>query len=460
MDYTTLSRLKLQSLCVKYGLDASGKNEDLIQRLQAHSGQAGSDGAQTLKTTTATSTTIGASHSNNRQGELRTDVTVETVVQLEVSVKEEDHDEHHIHRGDGAQRSEATTPIKQEEEAPTTLPKDPALSPKVKQEVMHPSEMVNPFLVKAEEEEPTIKSESSEPEIKEEPELHEVAKSRKELRAFWEMRSKSDQMSSNVIRNTTRPPAKVIGKRARSNTLDESDGGDAEPRSRSPSNPLPASGTVRKLIGRFATGSSTTPEPVGSPSGVKRQRIDPNAVPTSPSVARIARLDSVASTVASSTSPTPVPSGAGSATASPKPKLSRREAAAEAARRVVRVPTGKRESARETSTSTLATTPPPPTTPRKGVSTPKRRAPSMEEHPGQETPTKKTFTGTGRGPSAETINRLATPKNKSLPTKRAAATASSTSAAVNAPAPPTPTRPRAPVLSTASRAAQRAKRGN
>ncbi|KAG0269518.1 hypothetical protein DFQ27_003206 [Actinomortierella ambigua] len=471
MDYNTLSRLKLQSLCVKNGLNASGKNEDLIQRLQAHSSQSSNDNTRTQDDTKATtSTAVSIGNSRSRRAGSRAGVTVEIVTQLEVSVKEEQHDDHGVQHGDRPQGLEVATPIKQEEGAPTALVREPLVSPQVKQEATHPGEVENPFLVKSEEQELTVKRESMEPEIKEEEEIQ----SRRALQAFWESRSKAGQMSSTHTIRDTQPPSKVIGKRARSDTVGDSDGrdershsidsGDASTvgsRSLSPSDPLPRSGTVRKLIGRFATGSSTTPEPVGSPSASKRQRIEPHrAPPSSPSATRVARFGSAASSTFSSASSTPATSGAGGVTASPKPKVSRREAAAEAARKVIRVPTVKKESAQESSASTLATTPPPPTTPRKGATTPKRRAPSTEDHPGLETPTKRTYTGTGRGPTAETINRLATPKNKSLSTKRAAVSSSSTSAPTNVPGPSTLTRPRAPILSTASRAAQRARRGN
>ncbi|KAG0226123.1 hypothetical protein BGW42_003912 [Actinomortierella wolfii] len=471
MDYTTLSRLKLQSLCVKYGLDASGKNDELIFRLQVHAGQISKDSAPTPEA----ATTNAVSARNTSSTEPHTDATAEAVSQLHVSIKQEEQEEHNVLHGDAPQSPKVTTPIKQEEQPLVAMSMDSISSPEVKQEADHSNKMENPFLVKTEEEAPSIKNEPVSPEIKTEVDMHETAMSRRELQAFWETRSKSSQMTASYAAKDTKSPhpSKITGKRPRSSTLDNSGGEDDKGtssdlghtdttfRSQSPSDSMPPVGTVRKLVGRFASGSSIAPEPVGSPSAIKRQRIDHNGVPpTSPSVVRVVRHGSATSTASStSTTHTSTTPGTGSAIANSKPKISRRAAAAEAARRVIKIPTVKKENAAEASASPPTTTPPPPTTPRKGVTTPKRRASSAEDYPGAEIPTKRTYRGTGRAPSAETINRLATPKNKLVVAKKTASS-SSVSASTNTHAPPTPTRPRAPVLSTASRAAQRAKRNN
>ncbi|KAG9324193.1 hypothetical protein KVV02_001994 [Mortierella alpina] len=171
-------------------------------------------------------------------------------------------------------------------------------------------------------------------------------------------------------------------------------------------NSLPTPGTVRSLIGKFA-GSAISPP--GSPVN-KRRRVEmsKSSRPSTTSVPSIPKYKKVIK----------IPT-AGSAKTKSAYAIG-----------TTRATTGIRQ--RKTTDSNANPTYSKSTSPALSSSTSRRP-------------------GSAKAVSAETINRLATPKKVSTaPTAVVSATISSSSTASS-----TPTRPRGPVLSTASRAAQR-----
>ncbi|KAG0034760.1 hypothetical protein BGZ82_005609 [Podila clonocystis] len=240
----------------------------------------------------------------------------------------------------------------------------------------------------------------------------------------------------------------------------------------SPSSSLPTPGTVRKMIGRFAT------------SGSKRSpAAEPPVAPLSPSKKR--RVDSP---MTSSSVPTPGPSTPGPSTSTPSTP-SKHSALKN---KVVKIPVATSAKAKNvyatprvvgTPTIRKSTTPTPKAS-ETGKTVAIRRQKAIVEAASEGRPARRTSARLAAAPlasssstststsasttttttttrtssksvSAETINRLATPKKVNASVLASTTTPASFAMSVG---PATPTRPRGPVLSTASRAAQRSHR--
>ncbi|KAF9312424.1 hypothetical protein BG003_006306, partial [Podila horticola] len=266
----------------------------------------------------------------------------------------------------------------------------------------------------------------------------------------------------------SKPPQK---RKSEEDTEVKQEGAD-NTKAESPSSSLPTPGTVRKMIGRFAT------------SGSKRSpAAEPPVAPMSPSKKR--RIDSPAT--ASSSTPTPGSSAPGSSTPTPTTpsKLSTLK------NKVVKIPVATASSKaknvyatpRAVGTPTIKkSTTPTPKASEAGKAVAIRRQKAIVEAASEGRPRRtsarlaaaplasssttstSTLTSTttttptttsSKSVSAETINRLATPKK--VNTSTLASTTTPVSFAVSV-GPATPTRPRGPILSTASRAAQRSHR--
>ncbi|KAG0028992.1 hypothetical protein BGZ81_004218 [Podila clonocystis] len=240
----------------------------------------------------------------------------------------------------------------------------------------------------------------------------------------------------------------------------------------SPSSSLPTPGTVRKMIGRFAT------------SGSKRSpAAEPPVAPMSPSKKR--RVDSP---MTSSSTPTPGPSTPGPST--PTPTTPSKHSALK--NKVVKIPVATSAKAKNVyATPRVVGTPmikksttPTPKASETGKSVAIRRQKAIVEAASEGRPARRTSARLAAAPlaslsstststsastttttattrttsksvSAETINRLATPKKVNASVLASTTTPASFAMSVGS---ATPTRPRGPVLSTASRAAQRSHR--
>ncbi|KAF9370773.1 hypothetical protein CPB97_002490 [Podila verticillata] len=244
------------------------------------------------------------------------------------------------------------------------------------------------------------------------------------------------------------------------------EGSDNNTKEESPSSSLPTPGTVRKMIGRFATSSKRSPV------------VEPPVAPMSPSKKR--RVDSPATSSTPTGPSTPGPSTPGPST--PVPTTPSKNALKN---KVVKIPVATTKAKnvyatpRVVATPTIKKTPSTPKPSETGKAVAARRqkaivdasegrprrtsarlasAPLASSTATTSTSTTSTTTTTtttiSKSVSAETINRLATPKKTNA---SVTLTTASASFAVSV-GPATPTRPRGPVLSTASRAAQRSHR--
>ncbi|KAF9565015.1 hypothetical protein EC968_004275 [Mortierella alpina] len=383
-----MDRLQLQATCTKLGLDSIAETEELRQLLRDHCSQ---------PEMTVSNSTLEAT---------------------EVTVKEE--------TSDGIQAIEGELRIKEEVVEESAVAKDLDNSNSSK------SENVD-VVVKEEEEVVQVKEETTEGKeaedgsIKQEDDSHmdvDVKIEDKTVpviqrKQFWESKTSSTRSALPVSK------ARVAGRptqaRSKNESISNTSKSGMQKRERpaedlevdadvkeevDQGNSLPTPGTVRNLIGKFA-GSAISPP--GSPVN-KRRRVE--------------------------TSKSPRPS---TTTAPLIPKY----------KKVIKIPTvgsAKTKSAYAIGT-TRATTGMRPrktmesnTSPEDSASTSPALSSSTSRRP-----------GSAKTVSAETINRLATPKKISTAPAVVVPATSSSSSTV----PSTPTRPRGPVLSTASRAAQR-----
>ncbi|KAG0252988.1 hypothetical protein BG011_006617 [Mortierella polycephala] len=435
-----MSRLQLQAACVKHGLVSTGDNEELKRLLRefwTHL-DAGNE-------SDAIASVIGAGKTavpDNIKQETETAMTTEMTDVVMKDVNDEP--------------ALAST-------TPDVVVKEEALEDElqVKQEVVEESMSVSAVLETPPEEKQehkgiTIKQEESGVEVKSVQEMKikqeadtEMAVDTKtedatmpivQRKQFWESKSgntrsilpvsktrlNGQQSLATVKIQKTKIPTMQTGQK-RSRTADETDStaeANAED-GQTEQNVLPTPGTVRKLIGRFA-GSSISPSE--SPT-IKKRKMEPSKSPrpirpSPPVISKYKRVIKIPVAGASS-----VKSAYAMGASRPGTTV-RRSAMAVKQNTLADSTSDAVESGPSAPVSALS------------ASTNKKMSSS---------------TTTRTVVSAETINRLATPKKVTSPSTQTSAAATAALAS-SVPVPITPTRPRGPVLSTASRAAQRRNR--
>ncbi|KAF9916625.1 hypothetical protein BX616_003302 [Lobosporangium transversale] len=437
-DLSGLTRLQLQALCVKAGLDTTAGNEELRRILREHEmqhEQLESEDSMLKAAAGEEATVIDETEQvvSNRADINSTD-NVSTVITVVSEVKTEVFQEVKVEE---TEQGATIKPIASEHAAGPVKVKIEPEEAAIKQEDSNgQNRHIEAGSMNHVELTMTVKQELTDVEmpladVKVEETIVPVAKRKQ----FWEAKTSSPRIKSispsspsskSVIRpalsvgkarpngnqQTSTSRADVSQKRGRpledidgENDVDikGENGSDDDYRDRDSNSPtvnsLPTPGTVRSLIGRFA--GSATISPSGSPVNKKRRMDSPKTSPVSSASPKIPKYKRVIKI------PTANP---GATTAA-------------SARSVVGAPVKKRKTVSSAS----------PTPASAAASTVRKST----------------------GVSAETINRLATPKKV---VSAAANTAAPPSSVSSTSAPPVPTRPRGPVLSTASRAAQRRNR--
>ncbi|KAF9108844.1 hypothetical protein BGX27_008195 [Mortierella sp. AM989] len=459
-DLPSLSRLQLQALCVKAGLDSTAENEELKKILQEHWTQHQQDSIKSE--VTVNNEEIHGDTRPTDSDEMGTivfekDIKVTTDTNLGVVIE---RSEDRLKSIDAAEASEgikqegvgvengiavpsvAKTVIKTEKtlqasgdtimedmsQSNTEITDNVFIKHEAMDETVLPREPENPIVVKQEQDDITIKSEDNKAEIpvkmestEEKLKVDDTTISISHRKQFWE--SKTSFTRSTLPISKDRPASQIttpagtrsaIGqtrqtshKRSRE-AEDPATNGEIKDEDNqdngSGSSPFPTPGTVRNLIGKFA---GSTINPPGTSSSKRRKT---EAVKSSPAV-----------------------SGA--------PTIPRYK-------RVIKIPvagTATSKSAYALGNSKPGSTPGSTATARRKVAS---SSPSSSPAPSS---AKKTAV------SVETINRLAMPKKVNTAPALGAGTAPVAPPSF-IPAPTTPTRPRGPILSTASRAAQRRNR--
>ncbi|KAI1318616.1 hypothetical protein EDD11_006117 [Mortierella claussenii] len=447
-----LTRLQLQALCVKAGLDTTADNDELRRILIEHEAQQGQVVSEKMLTVEHLSDVAEETSMETQPGpeSITTTNTTTTVAEVRTDVNTE------VKSEDTGLDAGANTPaeevlIKNEAEegelTSTILESTLVIKSEQQEKVVikqeNVEENVTAKLTRSTVETVTLKQETEDAEMPlADVKVEETSIPMAQRKQFWEARTTNPTSSSSSVSvrsalpvsksrlashhsNTT---SQTSASQKRGRTTEDVDGGgdatvkdehDAESDSRtrgsnSPSgSSLPTPGTVRSLIGKFAGSTNVSPPTSGSPATKKR------------------KVDAV------KTTPVPVAS-----TAIPR------------YRRVIKIPVPGKGPHPNRSGSTGTTTT------RSTASSTRRKVVSESASP---TPTPAPTTSTSKktmAVSAETINRLATPKKVNT---LSAATAGTTPVAPpsftsSTSTTPTPTRPRGPVLSTASRAAQRRNR--
>ncbi|KAF9282322.1 hypothetical protein BGZ68_006057 [Mortierella alpina] len=400
----SMDRQQLQATCTKLGLDSTGETEKLKQLLLEHCSQQGPSHrgneapVHDSGTEAGTGATTGMTVSNS------------TLESTEVIVKEE--------TGDGTQAIEGELRIKEEVVEESTVAAD----------------LDNPFLVKTEQVHNVVKEEKEDEDVQVKEEeytglkdadmdvdtkIEETTVPVTQRKQFWESRTSSTRSTLPVSkarvagkltqagsRNVSTPTTSKPGTQKRERPADDLETDADVKEEADKGNSLPTPGTVRNLIGKFA-GSAISPP--GSPVNKRRKvEISKSPRPTTtlaPSIPKYKKVIKI---------PT-----AGSVKTKSAYAIG-----------TTRATTGTRQ--RKTTDPNASTTDNASTSPGLSSSTSKRP-------------------GTTKAVSAETINRLATPKKVSTAPAAVVPATTSSSSTVSV----TPTRPRGPVLSTASRAAQR-----
>ncbi|CAO3563354.1 unnamed protein product [Mortierella alpina] len=314
---------------------------------------------------------------------------------------------------------------------------------RIKEEVIEEStittELDNPLLTTTEEADPAVKEEES-VQVKEEESTGDKAAEERSIKQeddsqmdvdtkiedttvpviqrkqFWESKTSSTRSALPVSKaraagrlaqvGSSTPATSRLGMQKRERSAEDAEADDDVKEEVDQGNSLPTPGTVRNLIGKFA-GSAISPP--GSPVNKRRKvEISKSPRPSTTSVPSIPRYKKVIK----------IPTAGSAKTKSAY------------ATGTTRATTGTRQ--RKTTESN--------TSPADSASTSPALSLSTSRRP-----------GSAKAVSAETINRLATPKKVSTAPAAVVSVTSSSSSTV----PSTPTRPRGPVLSTASRAAQR-----
>ncbi|KAF9357545.1 hypothetical protein BGX26_003559 [Mortierella sp. AD094] len=449
-DLSSLSRLQLQALCVKAGLDTTAENEELRKLLQEHwiQHQQFQDGnhpviairSEEIHVPPGVADSVKVGTTDSALGvNVSSECNVESAEESELS--EDIKQEEQTAKDDIAAISVTNTEVKTEEaqfslqvsgdttmedvsQSNAAIAGDVFIKREVVEETTVTSDSERSFVVKQEQNEiaiklengqtdTTVKMESTEEKLN----VEDTAIPISHRKQFWEAKAASTRSGIPVSRdrltsqNSTgtdarrviSQPSQTSQKRGREAENTEANGNikDGDNQDDIGSNSLPTPGTVRSLIGKFA---GSTISPPGTPSSKRRKT---EAVKSSPA-------------------------------ASAAPIIPRYK-------RVIKIPVAGMASsksayalgANNTSKSTAAAK-------RKVTSSSPAGSPAPAS-------TKKTAV------SVETINRLATPKKVSTaPALGAGAAPVVPHSSASVPA--TPTRPRGPVLSTASRAAQRRNR--
>lgn len=486
----SMNRLQLQAACVKLGLDSTAENELLRKQLREHEGymQSHAHSSSATITTTSSITTITTEKSEQDSVVQRppdnTDVAMEDApeVQTEESVAatikveselEEEEQEQQQQEQDTLEEAEVQPEamaveelsIKQEvmdEDVQESLPFQDPLLVEVKTEKDEAGVVIkqekdtsssSTITIKQEKEEETIviikqekvDDKSPSDDVKKEDSPVPIAQRRQlwEARAAAPSQQRSGLPLSKARINNQHPNVAARGVNSTTTTPQvqkrrrAADGeDDMDVSMEDKSSPTPPSGTVRKLIGKFAGSSISAPS---SPVGKKR-RIDlPN----------------------SKSSPGPG-SSSGSSTFPSIPKF----------RRVVKIPVSSTRagsslyamgnSASRSGSGTVGT--------RRQGTLESANITTDKTSPGSTLVASASTAGatpkkTSKPVSAETINRLATPKKINAPASAAALSNIAPLLAPNfgaststAPSTATVTKARGPVLSTAARAAQRQKK--
>ncbi|KAF9929959.1 hypothetical protein FBU30_001049 [Linnemannia zychae] len=467
----TMNRLQLQAACVKLGLDSTLENDLLRKQLSEHDGFMNLHGHVSSITATASTsiTTLEPELSNISLPEAQDpDVTMDDVSGMEQSIltdnvkieqEEEQSNTHQEQQEIPANNAEVqleTMAVEELSIKQEVLEEDTQEISPVQEDVMIEvkiEKLETEVVVKQETdtiENITIKQEKEEEGIMIKQEKTDVAsistdKVKKEdspipiaqRRQLWEARSTPSQQRSNLPLSRARMNTTAAAKRAttitapnaqiqkRRRTADGEDDHDISMEEQSGS--IPPSGTVKKLIGKFAGSSISAPN---SPVGKKR-RVDLPANNSSPG------------------------SGSNSNSSRTFPSIPK-------IKRVVKIPVVGNRAA--SSLYAMGNSAVRSNMRRKAASdsangsgnTPDRASPgSISAAPTATTP-KKT-----KPVSAETINRLATPKKintGAIPNTAPVPAPNFGASTSTAPSTPTITKARGPVLSTAVRAAQRAKK--
>ncbi|KAF9330276.1 hypothetical protein BG006_006752 [Podila minutissima] len=509
------TRLQLQAACVKAGLDSTPENDDLKKALQKywdennqaerfplevdeeHEKNETSVPTVAIATTAAsleitstiitTSTEETQSQDNSKDGPTEKELDAEEIA-VKLEVKLEDSIEQEV-----VVKEESVNiqePAKNDSES-TSYPTASATNEdiQVKKETLF--EEATETTIK-QEEDVAVKEEEAHPEEKSLLQYDDDIKPEdipavpvSERAQFWE--SKASTTTPTTTTTTTSAPRSnlPVSKTRLASSQKSTSKATAQKRkteedvevkkesadntkAESPSSSLPTPGTVRKMIGRFAN------------SGLKRSpAAEPSVVPTSPSKKR--RVDSPSTP----STPTSGPSTLNPST--PTPTTPSKHSALK--NKVVKIPVATSAKAKNvyatprvvgTPTIKKSTTPTPKAS-ETGKAMALRRQNAIVEAVSEGRPARRTSarlaaaplasssttststntitttttTTTSKSVSAETINRLATPKKVNVPVLTSTTTPASFAASVG---PATPTRPRGPVLSTASRAAQRSHR--
>ncbi|KAF9180053.1 hypothetical protein BGZ51_006460 [Haplosporangium sp. Z 767] len=434
-----MSRLQLQAACVKHGLASTGENEELKRLLREFWTQ---PDAENESDAIASVNGTGETVPDDIKQETKTAMTTGATDMVMKDVNDE------------PALTNTLPDVAVKEEAPED-------EPQVKQEVVEESMSASAVLetpseAKQEQKDITIKQEENEVgtrsvqemKIKQEADTEMVVDTKTEdttvpvmqRKQFWESKSGNTRSALPVSKarlngqqtlttakvQKTKIPTMQTGQK-RSRTADETDStaeANAED-GQADQSVLPTPGTVRKLIGRFAGSSISSSE---SPT-IKKRKIEPSKSPrpvrpSPPVISKYKRVIKI-----------PV-AGASSVKSAYAMGATRPGTAAK--RSAVAV----KQKTRADSTSDTAESGPSVPTSALSASTNKRANSST---------TTKTVV------SAETINRLAMPKKVISPSAQTSTPATVVPAS-SVPVPITPTRPRGPVLSTASRAAQRRNR--
>ncbi|KAG0329256.1 hypothetical protein BGZ99_002804 [Dissophora globulifera] len=466
-QFAGLSRLQLQSLCVKAGLDSTAENNELRKILREHGDQHGGlenepqptptndeqDGTAPLVhmeiATTTTQSTMDLADVKTEEAiedtSMDTDTPIEAVetevkvkVEAQVEVKTEDvtHDGHisaDTVMEDANASAEASADAVKLDAGDTTATQDPHIKEEGEEKSIT-LDMHQPATVKAEPEDYS----GVPPPVAQRKQFWESKTMAASGRSTLPVRAKPvqrptqqagvsiaasvDRTSSSAPRLTQKRVRTIDSTAAEPEIKQEEGQDDIDDNDHSAS--LPTPGTVRNLIGRFA---GSTLSPPGSPAS-KRRKMD-----------------------TSKTSPAP----------STLPTIPRYK-------KVIKIPVaGKTAANKSTTVVTANSTTRPGSTTARVVAGVKRKAPSSDSTSrSSSTPTPSYGTTRRNGStgsksvSAETINRLATPKKikTSAPATAASTSIAAPAASLSMTTPTTPTRPRGPVLSTASRAAQRRSR--
>ncbi|KAF9908308.1 hypothetical protein EC991_009952 [Linnemannia zychae] len=489
----SMNRLQLQAACVKLGLDSTPENELLRKQLREHDGYMQSHvvlSSASIATSTSTSSIISTTTSETQQDNTSqlpaedTDIAMEDALEVEGSVVETIKVEQEGEQETAFKQLQEQSPMRETDAKPEAMAVEDL---SIKQEVMEedvqetlPFQETTLVQVKTEKEESeivikqeadtsstiTVKQEKTEESVTIKQEKvdttspsDDVKKEESPIpiaqrRQLWEARSAPSQQKSSLPLSKARINHQQVSARRvpssaitaatttgrdqkRRRTADGED--DTDVATEEQSSPTPQSGTVKRLIGKFAGSSISAPS---SPVSKKR-RVDAltsksspgpgsssggSSFPSIPKFKRVVKIPASSSRVSSSLyamGNNATRSGAGSAGA-------RRRAASDSANSSAGTTADRTSPSASTATATA----------------PKKA-------------------GSSKPVSAETINRLATPKKINTSAASAAGAFSNVApvpapnfgaSTSTAPSSHTVTKARGPVLSTAARAAQRAKK--